>query len=76
MLTCSMCRISGMNGDTPATLPAGDVSGQLGICGYETAAQSLPKLNAADQIYTSGYCPGTALERGTMFPELYNKYGS
>lgn len=75
MYTCNVCRINGMNGDSPVTLPAGDVSGQLGVCGYETARMSLPRLTAADQVYSSGYCPGTALERGTMFPELYNQYG-
>lgn len=75
MNTCSMCRVCGLNGDFPATLPAGEVTVQLGVCGYETAGTELPKLTAADQVYSSGYCPGTALERGTMFPELYNRYG-
>jgi hypothetical protein len=58
-----------------ATVPAGNVSAGLSVCGYEAAGMGLPELSAADQVYSSGLCPGLALEKGTMFPELINEKG-
>lgn len=74
MYMCNSCRLSAAERDC-ASVPAGEVAAGLGSCGFETPGQTLPRLTAADQVYSSGFCPGCALEKGTMFPELVSEYG-
>lgn len=69
--SCSLCGARDCQG---VTVPAGEVSVSLSVCGYEAAVQRLPKLAAAEQIYTSGLCPDCALAKGTLFPELVSEY--
>ena len=73
MFQCDSCRIGGYDGDL-TTVAAGEAAVELAVCGYETRAAGLPKILAADQNYRSGLCPGRALEKGTMFPELISEY--
>ncbi|MBR0135654.1 MAG: hypothetical protein IJM18_05590 [Clostridia bacterium] len=73
MYDCSSCRITGRY-DGFTTVSAGDASVGLAACGYEASAVRLPKMIAVDQKYSSGLCPGMALEKGTMFPELISEY--
>ena len=73
MYMCNLCR-AGSTEKEPATMPAGDVGAGLAVCGYEPAAGRLPELTAADQVYSSGFCPDRALSFGTMFPELVSEY--
>ncbi len=72
MFECNSCRIDGAKGLT--TVTAGEVPVALAACGYEPSITRLPKLMAADQTYSAGLCPGSALEKGTMFPELVSEY--
>ena len=74
MYICTSCRLNGMTDCGGETVQAGGVTGGLSVCGYETAAAQLPKLFAAEQRYSSGFCPNCALEKGTMFPELVSEY--
>ncbi|MCR5808688.1 MAG: spore coat associated protein CotJA [Clostridiales bacterium] len=73
MYICDSCRVNGAE-CSGTTVPAGGVSVGLSVCGYETVRMQLPKLIAVDQNYSSGLCPGCALEKGTMFPELVSEY--
>ena len=75
MYICNSCRIDGMLDSGAPTVQAGEVSVGLAVCGYEAAGMGLPELKAAGQVYSSGLCPGLALEKGTMFPELINQKG-
>lgn len=75
MYICNSCRMDGMSEGKGVTVPAGEVGIGLAACGYETGTTRLPSLIAADQVYSSGLCPGAALEEGTMFPELIRVYG-
>ena len=70
-LSCALC---GSGGCTGTTVAAGEVSVSLAACGYETAVQTLPRMTVAGQKYSSGLCPGCALSKGTMFPELVSEY--
>ena len=74
MYICNSCRINGTAGCEDEVVSAGEVSSGLSVCGYETAKARLPRLIAADQRYSSGFCPNCALEKGTMFPELVSEY--
>ena len=73
MFQCDSCRLGGYDGDQ-TTVPAGEVAVDIAVCGYGAGAYELPKVNAADQNYNAGFCPGVALEKGTMFPELVSEY--
>lgn len=74
MYICNSCRINGRAECDGDVISAGEVSSGLSVCGYETAAAKLPKLAAADQRYSAGFCPNCALEKGTLFPELVSDY--
>ena len=74
MYVCNSCRIDGKTVCDLSAVSAGDVSVGLAVCGYEPKVTSLPKLKAVDQNYSAGLCPGCALEKGTMFPELISEY--
>lgn len=56
------------------TVPAGSVSGGLGVCGYPSELSRLPVTYIRGQEYREGFCPDTALEVGTLFPELADEY--
>lgn len=73
MFQCNSCRIAA-DGGSFATVKAGEVEADLAICGYETESAKLPRLTAAPQNYSAGFCPGVSLEKGTMFPELADEY--
>ena len=70
-ISCSMCAGGGCQS---TTVPAGEVAVSLAACGYETAAQKLPRMTVAEQVYSTGLCPGCALSKGTLFPELISEY--
>ncbi len=74
--SCGICSM--YNGerspDSSVTVPAGDVQSGLSACGYEGGMTMLPKVTAVDQSYTQGFCPDSALCRGTLFPELASEY--
>ena len=70
----SSCSLCGEHGCQSNTVPAGDVAVSLAVCGYEKAVQRLPRVEIADQDYTSGLCPECALGMGTLFPELISRY--
>ncbi len=74
MFECDSCRLNGYCEGGSTTVNAGEAAVDLGLCGYETASVKLPRIYAADQKYSSGLCPGIALEKGTMFPELVSEY--
>lgn len=74
MYICNSCRIDGTAECMENTVPAGDAANGLSGCGYEHAAARLPRLYAADQRYSSGFCPDCALQKGTLFPELVSVY--
>ncbi|MBO4562589.1 MAG: spore coat associated protein CotJA [Clostridia bacterium] len=74
MYICNSCRVNGMAECDGTTVPAGSASAGLSACGYITAAVRLPRLTAAEQDYTAGFCPECALAKGTMFPELASEY--
>ena len=74
MYICSSCRLNGAAECEGETVEAGYVTNGLSVCGYETAKSRLPRLDPADQRYSSGFCPNCALDRGTMFPELVSEY--
>lgn len=56
------------------TVPAGGVSGGLGVCGYKNEFSKLPVTVIRGQTYREGLCPDASLELGTMFPELVSIY--
>ena len=74
MYDCASCRLNGRFDDSYTTVSAGEVAIDLAACGYEPSSTRLPRMYAADQNYSSGLCPGMALEKGTMFPELISEY--
>ena len=74
MCECNTCRVDFSNSDGFTTVSAGEVSVDLAVCGYETASVKLPKMIAVNQNYSAGLCPGLALDKGTMFPELISEY--
>ena len=55
-------------------LLAGSMVVSLAACGYSTDLQRLPFVSVEEQVYSSGLCPGCALEKGTLFPELVSRY--
>ena len=69
-LSCSLCG----GGCESNTVPAGEVAVSLAVCGYKTDLRRLPSVEVEDQVYSSGLCPGCALEKGTLFPELVSSY--
>lgn len=77
-LIAANCCCGMMNGETPldlsTTVPAGGVSGGLGVCGIPAMMTRLPVTYIRPQDYSEGYCPADALEVGTMFPELVSVY--
>ena len=49
---------------------AGEVSSD-GSCGFSTGGGCpLATVYFPNQTYRAGYCPGEALQKGTLFPEL------
>ena len=70
-LSCSLC---GGGGCESNTVPAGEVSVSLAVCGYRTELARLPETVIAEQVYNAGMCPACALEKGTLFPELVSSY--
>lgn len=56
------------------TVPAGTVSNGLAVCGYQNLLYKLPETIIRPQTYSEGFCPESALEVGTMFPELADVY--
>lgn len=70
-LSCSLC---GPRDCQATTVPAGEAAVNLAVCGYETTLKRLPRLVAAEQIYSAGLCPACSLEKGTLFPELVSEY--
>ena len=70
-ISCSLC---GPRDCQSTTVPAGEAAVNLAVCGWETTKKRLPRLTAAEQIYSSGLCPSCALEKGTLFPELVSEY--
>ena len=70
-MSCSLC---GGGGCESNTVPAGEVSVSLAVCGYRTELARLPYVTIAEQVYSSGLCPNCALDKGTLFPELISKY--
>ena len=71
MFEYNSCRLSSGGGDR-VTIPAGEVSSELAVCGFEP--QRLFGAYPAGGRYTAGLCPGVSLEKGTMFPELISEY--
>ena len=69
--SCSLCGEHDCRGNT---VPAGEVSVSLAVCGYEAARQRLPLMEFAEQVYSAGLCPDCALSKGTLFPELISEY--
>lgn len=66
---------SDMRDDTQTvTVCAGEAcqSSNVISCSAATESSSLPNLHFEEQVYTYGFIPEEALERGTMFPELVN----
>ena len=61
------------NGMTCNTVAAGTVCTSE-VCGpnmlLACSGEPLAQINFPIQQYASGFCPGEALDRGTMFPEL------
>ena len=74
MYICNSCRLNGEAECGGETVRAGDAPAGLSACGYESAAVRLPRVTAAEQIYSEGFCPNCALKKGTMFPELVSEY--
>jgi len=71
------CKCPGQtdHGQEAVTIPAGEAC--AGLCadnagGSERALNlgSLPVTIVEEQIYSYGFCPSEALQRGTLFPEL------
>ena len=56
------------------TVPAGTVSTGLSACGIQSGLFTLPRTIIPPQVYREGLCPESALEIGTMFPELADVY--
>lgn len=74
MYICNSCRLNCDAESDGTTVPAGGAANGLSVCGYESAEMRLPRLYAADQRYSSGFCPNHALMKGTAFPELVSEY--
>lgn len=70
--SCTTCAsmVAG-SGRTYDTVAAGTVCTSE-VCGPNIlfADQHLAQINFPIQQYGEGFCPGEALEQGTMFPEL------
>lgn len=76
---CGCALAVAVDGSTEAvTVQAGDAcSGFCGILPVTTALEAvdaacvrLPQTVITEQVYTYGFCPDEALQRGTLFPEL------
>ena len=74
MFQCDSCRLNNRFEGDFTTVSAGEVAVDLAVCGFETSTTRLPRMYAVDQNYSAGLCPGQALEKGTMFPELISSY--
>ena len=55
-------------------VPAGAVS-SANPCGMPGSGScTLATVYFPNQMYRAGFCPSTALSRGTLFPELVSEY--
>ena len=68
---CFTGRGSGMDPTTEYNVVmAGEVSSDGG-CGFASGGGcALATVYFPNQSYRAGYCPGEALQKGTLFPEL------
>ena len=77
--TCQRCQQpAAAENDCPADsmryVPAGDACGN-DCGGFETpSVMPLSTVFINVQAYRTGFCPGEALMKGTLFPELVSPY--
>ena len=72
--SCTPCAsMVACNATAGNTVAAGTVCTSE-VCGpnmlLNCSSEPLAQINFPIQQYAAGFCPGEALERGTMFPEL------
>ncbi|MDD3400182.1 MAG: spore coat associated protein CotJA [Eubacteriales bacterium] len=56
------------------TVAAGEVCTDNACPLYENGSCRLATIYFPSQTYRAGYCPGEALQKGTLFPELVSNY--